>query len=37
MSTVTIIGTGNMGAAIAGVAAKGGADVQIVGRDERAV
>lgn len=36
MSTVTVIGAGNMGSAIAGIAAKGGAAVQIVGRDERA-
>ncbi|MDL9978470.1 NADPH-dependent F420 reductase [Microbacterium sp. ASV49] len=36
MSKVTVIGAGNMGSAIAGIAAKGGADVQIVGRDERA-
>jgi 8-hydroxy-5-deazaflavin:NADPH oxidoreductase len=36
MSTVTVIGAGNMGSTIAGIAAKGGASVQIVGRDERA-
>lgn len=36
MSKVTVIGAGNMGSAIAAIAAKGGADVQIVGRDERA-
>ena len=32
MTTVTIIGTGNMGSAIAEIVAKGGADVQIVAR-----
>jgi len=31
MSTVTVIGTGNVGAAVAGVVAKGGASVQILG------
>jgi predicted dinucleotide-binding enzyme len=36
MSKVTVIGAGNMGSAIAAIAAKGGAEVQIVGRDERA-
>lgn len=36
MSKVTVIGAGNMGAAIAAIAARGGADVQIVGRSERA-
>ncbi len=33
MSTVTVIGTGNMGSAIAKIAAKGGAAVQIAARD----
>ncbi len=33
MTNVTIIGTGNMGSAIAGIVAKGGTDVQIVARD----
>lgn len=33
MTSISIIGTGNMGGAIAGVAAKGGADLQIVDRD----
>lgn len=33
MTTISIIGTGNMGTAIAGIAAKGGASVQIVARD----
>ena len=33
MTTITVIGTGNMGAAIASVAQKGGASVQILGRD----
>lgn len=32
MTTVTIIGTGNMGSAIAGIVAKGGAHVQVVAR-----
>lgn len=32
MTNVTIIGTGNMGSAIAGVFAKGGANVQVVAR-----
>lgn len=32
MTNVTIIGTGNMGSAIAGIVAKGGATVQIVAR-----
>ena len=32
MSTVTVIGTGNVGSAVAGVVAKGGASVQILGR-----
>jgi predicted dinucleotide-binding enzyme len=36
MSKVTVIGAGNMGAAIAAIAARGGADVQIVGRSEHA-
>lgn len=33
MTAITVIGTGNMGQAIAGIAAKGGASVQILGRD----
>ncbi|KDA06791.1 diguanylate cyclase [Microbacterium sp. CH12i] len=33
MTAVTIIGTGNMGQAIAGIAHKGGAQVQILARD----
>ena len=33
MTTISIIGTGNMGTAIAGITAKGGASVQIVARD----
>lgn len=33
MTSISVIGTGNMGSAIAGVAAKGGASVQIVARD----
>ncbi|WP_353987230.1 NADPH-dependent F420 reductase [Ruicaihuangia caeni] len=33
MTTISIIGTGNMGAAIAAIAAKGGAAVQVVARD----
>lgn len=33
MTSISIIGTGNMGSAIGGVAAKGGADLQIVDRD----
>ncbi|MGF6821976.1 putative dinucleotide-binding enzyme [Microbacterium sp. ZKA21] len=33
MTAITVIGTGNMGQAIAGVAAKGGATVQILARD----
>ncbi|WP_394553616.1 NADPH-dependent F420 reductase [Agromyces sp. MMS24-JH15] len=33
MTGITIIGTGNMGSAIAGVAAKGGTPVQVVARD----
>jgi len=33
MTAITVIGTGNMGQAIAGVAAKGGAGVQILARD----
>jgi predicted dinucleotide-binding enzyme len=38
MTTVTIIGTGNMGSAIADIVAKGGADVQVVARSaEKAV
>ena len=32
MSAVTVIGTGNVGSAVAGVVAKGGASVQILGR-----
>ncbi|MBN9141601.1 MAG: NADPH-dependent F420 reductase [Micrococcales bacterium] len=32
MTTISIIGTGNMGGAIAGIAAKGGAEVQLVAR-----
>ncbi|GEL94619.1 NADPH-dependent F420 reductase [Cellulomonas composti] len=34
MSAVTIIGAGGMAAAIAGIAAKAGADVQVLARDE---
>jgi predicted dinucleotide-binding enzyme len=33
MSKVTVIGTGNIGGAVAGIAAKGGAQVQVIGRD----
>lgn len=33
MARISIIGTGNMGQAIAGIAAKGGASVQVVARD----
>jgi predicted dinucleotide-binding enzyme len=33
MASMTVIGTGNMGSAIASVAAKGGASIQIVARD----
>ncbi len=33
MTAITVIGTGNMGQAIAGIAAKGGASVQILARD----
>jgi len=33
MTAVTVIGTGNMGQAIAGIAHKGGANVQILARD----
>ena len=34
MSKVTVIGTGNIGSAVALIAAKGGADVQLLGRDQ---
>lgn len=37
MTSVTIIGTGNMGGAIAGIAVKGGTAVQILGRDQQKV
>lgn len=33
MTAITVIGTGNMGQAIAGIAHKGGASVQILARD----
>lgn len=33
MSTITIIGTGKIAAGVAGIVAKGGAQVQIIGRD----
>jgi predicted dinucleotide-binding enzyme len=33
MTTVSVIGIGNMGSAITGIAAKGGAQVQVVARD----
>lgn len=33
MATISILGTGNMGSAIAGLALAGGNDVQVVGRD----
>jgi len=33
MARITVIGTGNMGSAIAGIVAKGGASVQVVARD----
>jgi len=33
MASISVIGTGNMGSAIAGIAAKGGASVQVVARD----
>jgi predicted dinucleotide-binding enzyme len=36
MSTVTIIGTGNMGQAIAGLVAKGGGTTQLLGPDDSA-
>jgi predicted dinucleotide-binding enzyme len=36
MSTVSIIGTGNMGTAIAGIATKGGYTVQALGHDDAA-
>lgn len=36
MTDITVIGTGNMGAAIAAIAAKGGAGVQLLGRDAAA-
>ena len=35
MTTISIIGTGNMGGALAGMAAKGGAEVQLVSRGDR--
>ena len=35
MSSISIIGTGNMGQAIASVAAKGGHDVQQLGEGDR--
>lgn len=34
MSSVTVIGLGNIGSAVASIAAKGGAAVQVVGRDQ---
>ena len=34
MSTITVIGTGNIGSTVASIAAKGGADVQLLGRDQ---
>jgi predicted dinucleotide-binding enzyme len=34
MSKVTVIGTGNIGGVVASIAAKGGAEVQILGRDQ---
>ena len=33
MANISVIGTGNMGSAIASISAKGGASVQIVARD----
>ncbi len=33
MSRVTVIGTGNIGSTVASIAVKGGADVQLLGRD----
>lgn len=33
MSSVTVVGTGNVGSAVAAIAAKGGAQVQVLGRD----
>ena len=33
MTNVTVIGTGNIGSAVAAVAARGGASVQLLGRD----
>jgi predicted dinucleotide-binding enzyme len=33
MTSISVIGTGNMGSAIAALAAKGGADVQVVGHE----
>ena len=33
MAGISVIGTGNMGSAIAGIAAEGGAPVQVVARD----
>src|SRR3954466_12501073 len=35
MTNVTVIGTGNIGSAVAGIAAKGGAQVQVIGRDQQ--
>ncbi|HEU0256834.1 MAG TPA: NADPH-dependent F420 reductase [Microbacteriaceae bacterium] len=34
MSDVTVIGTGNVGSAVAAITAKGGASVQVLGRDQ---
>lgn len=34
MTAVTIIGTGNIGSAVAAIVAKAGADVQVLGRDQ---
>ncbi|MDO7883088.1 NADPH-dependent F420 reductase [Salinibacterium soli] len=37
MTSISIIGIGNMGSAITGIAAKSGASVQVVGRDQEKV
>lgn len=33
MTTITVIGAGNIGSSVAGIAVKGGADVQVIDRD----
>lgn len=37
MNTVTIIGSGNIGSAVAGIAANGGAAVQVLGRNQESL